>query len=240
MPLPFVPSVVAEHLKKKNIELVRMGGSDGDSVPLGNCFFVTADDAQAFTNNDASTLQGLRQQNYADLKANLDDINQNAADAFVTTYDTDNNNQPFGLSASDNGWIWVYVNSLESDPNSGGNLVATVSCGSYSLTNSWLGLSTTTLSNIATQATIAIVTTVATTLVAKFISQRLQGASYDVAASAASDAAESSVEDFLKVFPDWAATGLGLLGGSVVGFVAGLILEYILNLFWKSYGLKIQ
>ncbi|KAG6807994.1 hypothetical protein H0H92_005740, partial [Tricholoma furcatifolium] len=82
MPLPFVPSVVAEHLKKKNIELVRVGGSDDDSVPLGNSFFTTSDAVQAFKDNSASTLQSLRQQNYADLKANLDDINQNAADAF--------------------------------------------------------------------------------------------------------------------------------------------------------------
>ncbi|KAG6823193.1 hypothetical protein H0H92_011096 [Tricholoma furcatifolium] len=238
--MPFVPQLVADHLKKKNIELVRVGASDDSPAPPGHSLYITANDLQAFQNNDAGTLQNLRNQNYADLKPILDAIKANGVNAFTTAYDVDNNNQPYEQCVTANGCVWVYIDSIQADPNSSGKLSATVSCGTFSYTNSWLGISSTVLGSIGAQATVAVISTVATALVGKFIFSRLAGGSYDVAASAASDAAEVSVEDFATTFPEWAATGVGFLGGLVAGAVAAIVLFFIIELFEKSYQLQTQ
>ncbi|KAG6808511.1 hypothetical protein H0H92_003921 [Tricholoma furcatifolium] len=238
--MPFIPQIVADHLKNNNIELVRVGASDDTPAPLGHSLYITADDLKVFQNNDALTLQELRKQNYADIKPILNAIKAEGPSAFTTAYDVDNKNQQYELCQAANGVVWVYVDSIQPDPKSSGKLVATVSCGTFSYTNSWLGISSTVLGDLGAQVTVAILSTVATTLVGRFIFSRLAGQSYDVAAAEASEAAEASVEDFVTIFPEWAATGLGFLGGLVAGAVAAVILFLIIELFLKSYQLQVQ
>ena len=80
-----------------------------------------------------------------DLKPNLDAIEKRGSDAFVTVTNR-SNGQKYQLCASDSGWIWAYTVTVD---HADAKPMPTVCIGCFSKNAKFMGISTSTLDNLA-------------------------------------------------------------------------------------------
>jgi hypothetical protein len=210
-----------------------------DQVNIGQTWYFTPEMTQAVQNDDAATIQSIKDANIADLKANMDLIAKKSGDAFVTVTNK-SDGQEYKLCASDNGWIWAYTLDLGHDNASPGKLKATVSCGTFTKSKMVLGISVNTISSLGASISQVIINTMLSISLGKFISQRVGGALFSAALERAEAAAAQGIEGFASFFPKWIATGSSFLGGMIGGAVIAIVLLYLINYFYMSFGLEIN
>ena len=202
----------------------------------GHVWFFPPEMKQAILSSDTGTVRAIKKQHAEDLKANVDVIGQKVDKAFAKTINK-STGQEYQLCETETGIVWTYAVNIQ---HSDAKAKATVCVGTFSKNAKCMGISTTTLDDLAVNITAAVISSIAASVVGTFVSQLVGGAIYSAALAAAEAAAVGVLEAGGFMVAGTLVSLAGFAAGLLAAIVVGVAFYFIIDAIRKSFGLEVN